>query len=305
MPMQTLTSLTQENKKFYDKALLARLLPELVFTKLGQQRSIPKNNGDTINFRKFNSLPLATTPLTEGVSPAGSDLSVSAVEATVKQYGDYVTISDKLDLMGIDPVLTETATLLGEQAGITIDTIVREELSQGTNVQVANSKTRETITNEDKLTVEEIQKAVRTLRKANVKPMSDGCYVFVIDPDCAYDIMNDEKWVDISKYGNTVQLMNGEVGKIAGVRVVQSTNIGVVSGGSDGSVKVHQNIMVGRDAFGVVDVDGTVKPEMIVIPAEVAGGPLKQKSTSGWKALFAVKRLNELGILRVECAASI
>lgn len=305
MSTQTLTSLTQENKKFYDKALLARLLPELVFAKLGQQRSIPKNNGDTVNFRKFNSLPASTTPLTEGVTPSGSDLSISTVEAAVNQYGDFVTISDKLDLLGIDPVLTETATLLGEQAGLTIDTIVRDEISAGTNVQVAGGKTRASITGADKLTVEEIQKAVRTLRKSNVKPMSDGCYVFVIDPDCAYDIMNDEKWTDISKYAASTQLLSGEVGKISGVRIVQSTNIKTVKGGADGSVDIHLNLMIGRDAFGVVDVDGSVKPEMIVIPAEIAGGPLKQKSTSGWKALFAVKRLNELGILRLECAASL
>ena len=92
----TLQTLSAEAKTFYDKTLLARLLPTLVFAKFGQKKSIPSRSGKTIEFRKFASLAPATTPLTEGVTPTGKSLSVSAITASVNQYGDYVEISDVL-----------------------------------------------------------------------------------------------------------------------------------------------------------------------------------------------------------------
>lgn len=84
---QTYASLTQEQKTFYDRTLLSRLLPNLVFQKYGQKKPVPKREGDTVNFRRFNSLTAATTALTEGVTPAGSSLSITAITATVAQYG--------------------------------------------------------------------------------------------------------------------------------------------------------------------------------------------------------------------------
>src|SRR5690606_41405514 len=131
---QTLAGLPVENKTFYDRELLERLRPQLAYCQYGQRRSAPRKEGDTINFRRFNSLPPALTPLTEGVTPDGRALDISAITATVKQYGDYVTISDLIDLMGIDPTLTETVGLLGEQAGLTLDLIVRDIVAAGTTV---------------------------------------------------------------------------------------------------------------------------------------------------------------------------
>lgn len=72
---------------YYDKKLLARLLPELFHLKFAQKRPLPKNGGKTINFRQFTALPLATTALTEGVKPAGNALNMTQKTATVAQYG--------------------------------------------------------------------------------------------------------------------------------------------------------------------------------------------------------------------------
>ena len=138
--INTLATLPQEAKTFYDKTLLQRLLPTLVFAKYGQKKSLKSRSGKTIEFRKFMSLKPATTPLTEGVTPAGKELAMTSVTATVEQYGDFVEISDMLDLTGIDPVLVEAAEILGEQAGLTIDNVVRDIICAGTNVQYAKGK---------------------------------------------------------------------------------------------------------------------------------------------------------------------
>ena len=118
---QTGNNLSPEMKTFYDKALLYAAQPHLVHHQFGQSRNIPKNGGKTIEFRKFTPLGKALTPLTEGVTPAGNQLDVTADTATVLQYGDFIALSDLLELTAIDNVIVETTRLLGDQAGIDVD----------------------------------------------------------------------------------------------------------------------------------------------------------------------------------------
>lgn len=301
--INTLTSVSAEAKTFYDKTLLARLVPTLVFAKFGQKKSIKSRSGKTIEFRKFNSLEPAGA-LTEGVTPKGKSLSVSSINATLEQYGDFVEVSDMLDLVGIDPVLVETAELLGEQSGLTIDNVVRDEVCGGTNVQYAGGKTATNeITASDVMTADEVAKASATLKKANVKRLEGKHYIGIVDPDIAYDLMKDPLWQDISKYSGGQAIMDGEIGKLHGVRFIETTETLV----KEGAVNVHCAMIIGRDAYGVADIEGSAKPENIVKPFGSAGtaDPLNQRATSGWKALFTAKRLDEYCMVRIECATSL
>lgn len=305
--MQTTENLSEENKEFYDKTLIKRLLPTLLFSNYGQKKSLSKNNGKTISFRKFNSLNPVQTPLTEGVTPSGNNLSMSEIKATVQQYGDYVEISDVLDMVGIDPVLTETAELLGEQAGMTIDNIVRDVICSGTNVRyvgTASNPATTTDTVSGVMTSKEIQKAVRTLKNDNAKPFDGKYYIGIIDPDISYDLQQDPLFLDVSKYNGGTQIIDGEIGKLGKVRFIETTNTKTITR-SDGKT-VHCAMIIGKDAYGIVDIDGSAKPEMIVKPHGSSGtaDPLNQRATSGWKALFTAKRLNELAMIRIECLTS-
>ena len=307
MATNTYSGLTAEQKTFYNRTLLSRLTPNLFYAKYGQKKPLPKNEGDTVNFRRFNSLAPATTPLTEGTTPEGSSLSVTAVTAKVNQYGDFVAISDKLDLAGIDPVLTESAQVLGEAAALTVDSIVRDEIVNGTNVVYAGGKTSNSaLTAEDVLTGNDVKKAVRTLRKADAKPASGEYYIGIIDPDVAFDLMNDPLWQDVSKYNGGEKIMKGEVGKLHGVKFVTTTNTKVAKGGSGSSVDVHSVIIIGKDAYGIVDLEGGSNAKMIVKGFGSAGtaDPLDQRATAGYKLFFTAKRLQELALCRIECAAS-
>lgn len=347
--------LANENKVFYDKTLIKRMIPNMVFYKFGQKRPLPKNSGDTINFRKFNSLTPAKTPLTEGVTPTGSELNVTKVEATVSQYGDYVQVSDKLDMLGIDPVITETSDLLGEQGADTIDQVTADVVVSGTSVRYAGGgANRFAITTSHKLTGDEIKKAVRDLKKANAKPLSDGYYVGIISPEQAFDLQADTLWQDISKYNGGVNIMKGEIGKIHGVRFIETTNLpsfesdvsftaktlksgdslvglyakddsktkmeerwvkqtsGTYASGTyyeKNEYKVFASMIIGADAYGVVDVENSAegKPSIIVKPKGSAGtaDPLDQRATIGWKAMFVAVRLNELAMCRLETTATV
>jgi len=305
---QTYSALTAEQKTFYDRTLLERLLPFLTYAKYGQAKNLPKNEGDTVQFRRFNSLTPATTPLTEGTVPAGNSLNITTVTAQVAQYGDFIQMSDKLDLVGIDPVLTETAQVLGEQAGLTIDTIVRDIVTAGTNVQYANGKTsRATVAAGDNLTGTEIKKAVRTLRRNNVLPLVDGKhYIGLLGPDAEYDLMGDTTWTDVSKYAAGTQIFDGELGSLYGVRFVRTGNAKKFAGAGAGGIDVSATMIVGKDAYGVVDVAGGSKPEMIIKDLGSSGtaDPLNQMASAGWKAIFTAVRLNELSMLRIEHATT-
>lgn len=307
--VQTLGVLTAENKTFYDRTLLSRLLPNLVFYQYGQKRPLPKNEGKTINFRRYGSLAPATTALTEGVTPAGESLAVSAITATLEQYGSYVTISDVLDLVGIDKNITEASALLGEQGGITIDTVTRDEVAAGTNVLYAGEATARDAVGE-KINGMLIQKAVRNLRRQNVRPLDDGYYLCFIHPDIAYDLMTEagSLWQDVSKYNGGEDIRKGEIGKLHGARFIETTQAPVFSGEGGSSADVYATILIGKEAYGVVDIESKSagKPQIIVKPAGSAGteDPLEQRSTVGWKALFAAKRLQELAIVRIESIAT-
>ena len=129
--------LSAEDKTFYERVLLERLLPQLNFYKDATKKKLPKNSGRTTNFRKFNSLTAPSASLTEGKTPDGNNLSISVITATVAQEGDYVQITDLIQLTGIDPVLTETCELLGEQAEKLFDSRIQTAISKGTNVYFA------------------------------------------------------------------------------------------------------------------------------------------------------------------------
>lgn len=303
---QTYGNLTAEQRTFYDRTLLSRLLPNLTFLKYGQKRPMPKNKGDNINFRRFNSLDVPANSLTEGVTPDGDNLSITAVTATVKQEGNWVRLSDKISMVGIDPVLTEAAALMGENAAETLETRCADVIFKGTSQQFAGGAASAAAIAAGKVVnSEEIKKAVRTLRNNNAKPMEGGYYIGFCDPSVAYDLQNDALWQDISKYNGAENIMKGEIGRIHGVRFILTTmcptDATTASAGT-----LHKTLIVGKDAYGVVDVDGSSKPEIIIKPTGSAGteDPLNQRGSVGWKAMAVTVRLQELAMVCIQSMAS-
>ena len=303
---QTYGNLTAEQKTFYDRTLLSRLLPNLTFLKYGQKRPMPKNEGDTINFRRFNSLDVPAASLTEGVTPDGTTLSITAVTATVAQEGNWVRVSDKISMVGIDPVVTETAALMGENAAKTLETRCADVIFKGTSQQYAGgAASAAAIASGKVMNSEEVKKAVRTLRKNNAEPAEGPCYIGFCDPEVAYDLQNDSLWQDISKYNGAENIMKGEIGRLHGVRFIVTTMC-PTDASTNTNGKLHKTLIVGKDAYGVVDVNGSSKPEIIVKPVGSAGteDPLNQRGSVGWKAMAAFVRLDELAMVNIQSMAS-
>ena len=300
--------LSAEDKIFYERALLERLLPQLNFYKDARKKKLPKNSGRTVNFRKFNSLTAPSESLTEGVTPEGNDLNISVITATVAQEGDYVLISDLIQLTGIDPVITETAELLGEEASVVVDNRIQEALSKGTNVYFAGGATTRAGLESAQvkhLTGDDVKKIVRKLKNANAKRFADGYYHMQVDPDIAYDLMSDDAWVDVSKYAKPEQMQKGELGKMHGMKFFETTNLDTVksSESTSSQIDVHISYAYGRDSYDCIDLEGGAgKPEIIVKPNGSAGSadPLDQRASAGWKNCFTAVITQPLAMVRVE-----
>lgn len=306
-------ALTAEQHTYYQDAMLERLTPELVWTQFGEKKNIPKRKGATTNFRRLNSLAVSTTALTEGVTPDGVNLDITPINATVKEYGNWTKISEFINLAGFDPLMTEVAELMGENAGESIDVITRDILAAGTNVLYANGKTdRADIAATDKITALDILRARRALRNNKVKPIrlpngGGTGYVALIPVDVATDLMQTEEWIKANVENNTKNWMDGVIGKLYGIWFVEVDNGVVFDGAGSGGADVYGTIFLGRGAYGIPDIEGSSKPDIIVHPAGSGGvsDPLNQFNTIAWKCAFTVVRLQELAILRYESGATV
>ena len=311
------SKLSVENKTFYDRALVEEAGPNLIHGQFGQKRPIPKNGGKRIQFRRYASLPKALKPLTEGVTPEGRKLSATAVEAEVNQYGDFVCLSDVLDLTAIDNNVLEATKAVGRQAGLTLDTITRNVLQSGTNVfycpKVAANGVQTPVTDRsglDKtctLTVDVVKKVAAMLKAANA-PKIDGDYVCILHPYVAYDIMSDPRWEEMHKYTTPENMYQGEIGRIAGVRFVETSEAAVYKGTENScpsGLAVFGCLFIAQGAYGVTEVTGGGLRTIIKqLGSAGTADPLDQRSTVGWKALQTAEILMEPYMVRVECCSA-
>ena len=280
---------TKLNKLFFDRQLLEGARTRLVHAEYGQKRHIPPNHGKRVEFRRWNLFDIDENmcALTEGVTPDGQTLSQSAVEAEVSQYGAYVEVSDLLERTAYEQVLSDSAELLGEQLGTVVEWVTRDAMCAGNNVQRAGGKTsRSELTAADTLTVEEIRKAVRTLKKAKARPFGGKNgrkqhFICICSPDATYDLQNDPMWQDVSKYAAKEQLYTGEIGMLFGVVFVESTEAKVirqavytkVAGHSAGSAEITLEELTGDAAAflgknGAKVTIGTTEYEVAAVDKE-------------------------------------
>lgn len=298
--------LTAEQAEFYQRTMLEALKDNVYFMKYGKKQNIPKHAGSTTSWRRLEMPAATTTAITEGVTPDGLDLTINKVSATVQQFGAWTKISDFIDLVGLDPLVTETSAMFGEHGAMSMDIIVRDILAAGTNAQFANSRaSRATLAAGDVITTVEIQKARATMVKNNVKPIKlpNGKmgYLAFVHPDTVTKIFNLQEWKDQNTYVDASNREAGIVGQMYGIYFQEATTAPVfTNGGAGGTLAGKSTIIIGDGAFGIPDVAGSSKPEILVFGAGSTENPMALYKTVAWKSTFTAARLNEKCILRVE-----
>ena len=279
---QTTGGLSAEMKTYYGMELLENAKPQLVHNQFAATKPLPVGGGKTVEWRKFGAFDKALTPLTEGVTPDGSGISVSYITKELAQYGDYTTVSDMLDLTAIDDVVLEITDRHGNNMGLTLDTVTRNEIQQGNQVIYAPVlgeggkqtavTSRVALTPECKMTSELVAKAATQLKKMNA-PTFDGKYVCIIHPSVAFDLRQDEAWIAAHQYAAATELFSGEIGELHGVRFVETTEAKIFCG--DDLAKNSRNLAVKGAVSNNATVNfdgGTVESGSLVGRYVIIGG---------------------------------
>jgi N4-gp56 family major capsid protein len=319
--LTTRTEIPVENTSFYSRELLERAVAVFLHTQFAQVKDIPGGSGTAlIKFRKYDNLTANTTPLVEGVTPTGKKLSITDVTAQVLYYGDYVVTTDVVSIETLDPILTETAGILGDQVGDSLDQLMRDIMAAGTTVQYASTATqRSEVTSAMKFNSTECKEAVLTLKLNLAKPVTSridpstgyntiplkASYIGIIHPRTTSDCEADSAWTPVEKYSNKSDVMMNEVGAFPYVRFLETTNAKYFDNEGSGSIDVYGTLIFGRNAYAMTRIS-TLTLQNIVKPLGSAGAddPLNQRATSGWKLSFVGKILQQPWIIRIEHAVS-
>jgi len=324
MPNTTRTQIPAEVNNFYDRTLLERAVPLLLHTRWAQIRDLPRNAGTkVIKFRRYGNLTVATTPLTEGITPAGSQLSVTDITATVAQYGDYITVTDVVTYESEDAVLMEAAEILGDQNGDTIDQLCRDIMCAGTGAIYSGTGNTATadVAAGDVITLANLDSAIANLKANEARKITrqvnastgyatspiKAAYIAIIHPVIAVKVRTlavaATQWTSVEKYASQSGVMEGEIGSYEDIRFIETNNAKNKAGLGTGAIDVYCTLVFGANAYGITRISGEALKN-IVKPLGSAGSadPLDQRATSGWKATFVAKILNEDFIQRIESA---
>ncbi len=304
--MTTSSALSAGMQTYYNRELLRTFEPNLVHLQFGDEHRMPPHSGLVMNMRKLIPLETNTKALSEGDPGESVMLAETEVTVQLQQYGEYARCTDKLDLTHLDMDIMRRTKLFGDAGARSIDAVVREELAKCANVIYAGGKaSRAELTAADKLTSRELRKAVKTLKKNHAQTFG-GYFVAIIGPDTMYDLQEDEAFVKVSQYQDKENIYTGEVGRLFGVRLVETTEAKIFEDAGASGADVASVIVLGQYAYGVTSLKGA-KPRVIVKPAGSAGtaDPLDQISTVGWKMDgFGAKLLQPEYAVRIECGFS-
>ena len=285
---------------------------------------MPKQAGTkVIKFRRYANLTAATTPLVEGITPVGSSLSVTDITATVAQYGDFVTVTDVVTYESQDAVLLDATEILGDQASDTLDQLTRDILAAGTGAVYSGSGNTATVdvAAGDVITLANLDTVITTLKANNTRKItkmitaSTGigttpilpAFVSIVHQSILTKIKTlaiaSGQWVPVNKYPSQAGVMEGEIGSYEDIRFIETNNAKVKTGLGTAAIDVYCTIVFGANAYGITRVSGQALKN-IVKPLGSAGAadPLDQRATSGWKATFVAKILNDDFIQRIESA---
>jgi N4-gp56 family major capsid protein len=293
----TTATLSQLMQTYYDKLFIKTAKHWLIHEQGAQMRPLPQSEGKLVSFQRYSALDLITATMTEGSNPDAVTLSATNVTATVGEYGSYTTLSKLLKLTAIDPKMQGAVEVMAQNAGESIDQLVRNELDNGT-VQFTGSKSLiSDIAASDVLGEDEIRKAVRTLKVNKAMRYPDGYFLGKVNPYTSFDIMGETVWVNAHTYKDGDNLYRGELGKLHGVRFIETTNPKSTSS----TVTVYHNYIHGAEAFGITQLSGDEKKIYVKVPgANSTDNPIDRFSTVGWAVTFVPKVIDANWIIVVK-----
>ena len=307
--------------------LLKRHHEEMILEKFGQTFPLPTKSSIVAKFRRYEALPLATTALVEGVTPAGSKPTITDVTATLAEYGDFIPYSGFMLDTHEDPILKEYASLCVQQAAETVETIRYNVVKGGTNLGYANGTGRTDVNTVITLAAQRtatsallrqrgkyLKEIVSSNSNFRTEPI-EASFVALVHSDVTNDIRNMPGFIPTKQYGTASQWAN-EIGSVEDVRYVRSTLFvpfadgggakGLMRSTTGTSADVYPVLYLSQDAYGIVPLKGANSMALIAHNPGSSGtaDPLNQRGTLGWKMAQTSVILNDLWIYRLEVAVT-
>ncbi len=302
--LSTTSGITDQIQRYLDKKLLTQTLKSIVLDQFAYKAPLPGKAGHkTIKFFRYPE-PSTTDVLgvTEGTLRTldqSKQLSLTTVDVSLAQFGQTVTISDLLSATELFSTMEQATVQNGQDAALKVDSELRDVLGESTAIglRFAGAATDYATVGgtDDAMTALDILDAATELRVNNARP-SGGYFTAIMAPEVSRDLMNDDDWLEASKYGNPDNLFKGEVGRYMGVRVVSTTNpfrqttqhVYAASGAN------YSTFVVGDQSYGGVDLTtmSAYSPKMIISQGADKSDPLNQYTTVGFKFYYGAAIIN-------------
>ena len=317
VPATDTTNLSQVIHTVYSKEVEFKALPNMRFLQFAQEKTeLGTEPGLTISMLTYDNLNLGGA-LAEGTPINTQALSGSTKQITVTEYGNAVSVSEKLIRSSFDDVMSSATTLLGRDYALVVDSLLRDAALAGTNVIWASKgdgtavTSRATMDATCKLKVSTIKDAIEVLATANAPKVGGANWICFVHPHQSRALRDDSAWINASNYGAPEQMFTGEIGRIDDTRFIETT---LMSNGAcapsdpgynqdlkkgvtpkDGSVAnpvdVYQAVLFGDAYYGIA----------YGLPVELRDNGVEdfgRKRSLAWYSILGVARLhNQYGVV--------
>jgi N4-gp56 family major capsid protein len=302
----------------YDRLAYFAFRPQLYFDQVADVQ--PTNQampGSSVIFTIQNDLAVASTPLSETLDVSAVALSDSQVTVTLYEYGNAAITTAKLRgtaFVNVNPIV---ANVIGFNAGVSIDTVARNVLVGGTNVDYSTGSgtaptSRATVTytsatNFNGISSHDCRVEVAKLRSSNV-PEIGNTYVAYIHPDVSLDLREttgDTGWRQPHDYSAPDNIWVGEIGTYEGARFIETPRAPTFLAAGASSTNVYATLFVGRQslakAYSTEDGNGPY-PQVVEGPVV---DKLRRQQPMGWYWLGGYNIFRQAAVRRLESATSI
>ncbi len=299
----TTTTLSELMQNWYDTLFIDTAEHTLIHEQGAQKRPLPSGEGKVVYFQRYTPLTIISAQISESSNPSAVNLSATNVSTTVSEFGSYTKLSKLLKLTSVDSKMKGAVEVMAQNAGESRDQLVRDHalVAKGTEQLAGGNSQLTAVAVTDTLSSAELRKAVRTLKANKAHRYEDGYFLAKIGPHSSYDMQGDSTWVNAHTYKDGAELYKGEIGKIYGVRVIETTNPKETSS----TVEVQHSFVHAKNAFGVTDLKGDKKKVYVKTPGpNSTDNPVDRFYTVGWAMTSAPIRLVSEWIIEIKHGAT-
>ena len=324
------STLSDAVKRQYERRLLMRAIPRLVHGRWAMKAQL--RGYGSLEWRKYSALSAITTALTEGATPAEqASPTITTVVATPSWYGAWLGWTDKFNLESFDGDLSWISGVLGEQAGVSADTLIRNAMTDGAGKLYSGAaSSRATLDAPgDNVTYKDVLIIIATIRANSALPAAGDRLIAIIHPHTFSSLMMDATFVNLftraNSDGDGNPLRSGYLGTLLGIDFYESANAREYADGGVSTTDTYSMLIIGKESYGCVSMGGlvpadvdsqgpgygtpptgdgkAVSPVSLIVKQLGSGGtedPLNQRATAGWKFTEDIQILNSSWILDLE-----